>query len=261
MADKTYDDARVRAALARIDPDELDAAIQGQRGFCVSMLRSRGMLNGSNFEDVLSDVLGEISIALIHSLPRFEDRGEVSLAQWATGVARNVLAQRVRSTARRGDRELELEDSLVGHMVASQGEDESEDAYFLELICMARDRIIARPGGISTWQRLVRMATQPERGREAREQVREELAEVSGLPPSVFGVEATPPAPEPSVEAVGPAVIEAAVRDGVYVVDCSVHGVMTVRDGSDPVTAMLAARAHRDEHDQETKKPDNGERS
>ncbi|GAB2547956.1 hypothetical protein GCM10027268_22260 [Brachybacterium huguangmaarense] len=184
------------ASTARPGDEEIARAVLDQRAMVIAVLRSRGVLVGWSRSDpaehpAIADAMGEIAEEVMRTIPRFLAQGEVSLVRWATGVAKNVLARQVRDSARRAAREEPLEDSLVGTfavIAADEPGSGADDAFFLDLISAARDRIAASgPTGIAQWNRLVRLAVQPRRGRAARERLRAEMAEISGLPPVVFG--------------------------------------------------------------------------
>lgn len=179
-------DSEIRASIQRHAEEEIAEAIFDQ----LPMIRKGLAASGETSPDAVDEVLSDVSEQVLRKMPDYERHGQVPLPAWVAGFTRNVLAERKRMRARRAAREVELEDgSLMGRFVSLHEVTDSDDAFFLELIAEARERIVSAPGGAKRWQRLVDMAGKPQRGRSAREEVREELAEISGLPPETFGTE------------------------------------------------------------------------
>lgn len=198
--------------------------------------------------NAVAEVMSDLADQVLRKLPQFAEVGRVPLGAWVNGFARNILRERARQLARKKDRLVEYEDGspLIHAFVDAPAPVTSDDEFFLDLIDTARDRITSQPGGMKKWDALVEMAGKRERGRAAREQAREELAELSGLPVEMFGTEEepeadSPPPPLPEQVAVAPALVE-----GGYVVSCSVCGPMGEPMGIGEV--MREVRVHRGSH-------------
>lgn len=209
-------------ANPRPSDEAIVEAIEDQR----VMVRARLLEQRRHSEDAENDLMGEVALHLMKSLPKFQARGSVSLRAWANGVAQNVLAENWRQWARSAAKHVSLEEQiaedidrgLTADLVAVEESDEAE--FFLAMLRTVRERIIARQGGTQEWRHLLRTAHQPARGRRAREQLREELAQVSGLPTAVFGIEEEGAVVQEEM----PASVAPDFRGGVFVVVCTVHG-------------------------------------
>lgn len=237
--------AEVRDLSGRPSDEEIVQALEEQRPMCVAGLRAQGRLT----DHALDDVMGDVALGLMKSLPRFIEKGEVSLAAWANGVAKRALGEAARRGGRERFHEVSLEvtvegrsETLMAEFVSVEGE--SADEFYLRLLGIVKDRIISRPGGVAAWRRMERAALQPVRGRRAREELREELAAVSGLPASVFGSESMSdvPARPPEIAEVGPE-----LQGKGFMVRCSQCGLVgaplaTITD------TMAAVREHRESH-------------
>lgn len=235
-----YTDEEIRAAIAATGEDVVSEAITSQEPM---VMKAVGDPN------VVAEVMSDLADQVLRKLPQFAEVGQVPLGAWVNGFARNILREHARSFARQRERVMEYEDGspLIHAFVDAPAPVTGDDEFFLELIETARDRITAQPGGMKRWETLVEMAGKPQRGRSAREQAREELAELSGLPVEMFGVEAEQ---EPEDEVLEPLPEQVAVAPelvaGGYVVGCSVCGA--VGSALELSEIMNAVRAHRDAH-------------
>lgn len=238
-----YSDEQISAAIARREPEEISNALFEQLPMIRKALGVRGLDSHPAVDEVMSDLTQQV----LAKLPRFEEVGTVPLGAWVHGFLTNILRERRRQTARRGAREVEFEDSsLISKFVGSQGSVTDDDQFFLELIETARDRVVAQPGGVETWNRMVSMVGKPERGRAAREEAREKLAEVSGLPVEMFGVEQEPEEVPPLPERVA---VAPEMGESGFVVSCTVCG--TVGAPRTIGEVMEDVRTHRAMHDRE----------
>lgn len=235
-----YTDEEIRQAIAETGHEVVSEAITSQEPMVIKQVGD---------PNAVAEVMSDLAFQVFRKLPQYAEVGRVPLGAWVNGFARNILRERARQFARQRQRVVEYEDGspLIHAFVDAPSPVTGDDEFFLELIETARDRITAQPGGMKRWEALVEMAGKPARGRSAREQAREELAELSGLPVEMFGVEEEPapdaedPDPLPEQVAVAPELV-----DGGYVVGCSACGAM----GS-PLTlseVMEAVRVHRDGH-------------
>lgn len=235
-----YTDEEIQAAIAATGEDVVSEAITSQEPM---VMKSVGDPN------VVAEVMSDLAEQVLRKLPQFAEVGQVPLGAWVNGFARNILREQARSFARKRERVVEYEDGspLIHAFVDAPAPVTGDDEFFLELIETARDRITAQPGGMKRWDALVEMAGKPQRGRSAREQAREELAELSGLPVEMFGTEVEQEAvaemPEPLPEQV--AVAPELVTSG-YIVGCSVCGA--VGSALSLGEIMDAVRSHRDAH-------------
>lgn len=239
MREPPFTDDEIRAAIAATGHDAIAEAIKSQEPMVAKRV---GDLNA------VHEVMSDLAEQVLRKLPQFEVVGRVSLAAWVNGFARNILNERARQQARARDRQREFEDgSLIHAVVVSQEPVTDDDEFFLGLIDTIRDHITAQPGGAQRWEQLVTMAAKPERGRAAREETRERLAELSGMPVEMFGTEPhdddPEPVPLPEQVAVAP---ELTVDGDGYQVACTVCGTLGA-----PVAlgaAMVAVREHRVAH-------------
>lgn len=235
-----YTDEEIRQAIAATGDDVVSEAITSQRPM---VMKAVGDPN------VVAEVMSDLADQVLRKLPQYAEVGQVPLGAWVNGFARNILREQARKFARQRERIMEYEDGspLIHAFVDAPAPVTGDDEFFLELIETARDRITAQPGGVKRWEALVEMAGKPQRGRSAREQAREELAELSGLPVEMFGAEVEQalevdvPEPLPEQVAVAPELVE-----GGYVIGCSVCGA--VGSALSLGEIMKAVRAHRDAH-------------
>ncbi|GAB4097659.1 hypothetical protein GCM10028787_31340 [Brachybacterium horti] len=234
-----YTDEEIREAIETTGHDVVSAAITSQEPMVVKAVGD---------PNAVAEVMSDLADQVLRKLPQFAEVGRVPLGAWVNGFARNILLERARQFARNRDRFVEYEDGspLIHAFVDAPSPVTSDDEFFLDLIDTARDRITSQVGGMKKWETLVEMAGKRERGRAAREQAREELAELSGLPVEMFGVEPEPempplPPPLPEQVAVAPELVM-----GGYLVSCSVCGQIGEPIGIGKV--MDEVRAHRVMH-------------
>lgn len=263
--------------------DDISEAIEGCKPFVVRTLRNHGALAGwarpegmvvAMDHPAVGDAMGEIAVHVMKSLPTFMLKSRVSLTAWAMGVAKNILNDAYRTRSRRGAKEEPFEDALVRgslaeqqesfetsvldrmtprdslleELITAEAEGTTTDEHRLALIAAARDRITdpARdPDGVAKWNRIVRMAGMPVRGRAAREQLREEMSTITGQPPRVYGS-------EPEAEPLAPAVVAARPgKDAKFIAHCSRCGDLSTDLPTNEVLAIL--REHQLEHSKETR--------
>lgn len=238
MREAPYTDDEIRAAIEATGHDVVSEAITGQE---------RMVAKAVGDPHAVSEVMSDLADQVLRKLPQFEEVGRVSLGAWVNGFARNILRERARQFARQRQRMLEYEEGspLVHAFVTSPEPATSDDAFFLELIDTARDRITSQPGGVRKWEQLVEMAGKPERGRSAREQAREELAELSGLPVEMFGAE-EPTEPMEVPELPEQVSVAPELGNGGYLVNCSVCGALGTPMSIGKV--MNEVRNHRGAH-------------
>lgn len=236
-------DQAISHTLTQIDHTELTEAIYTQKPMVLNTLRERGAL------DDVDEVMSDIADQMMRSLPRYEKNGTVPLAQWATGVAKNVLAEHQRRTGRAKARYVPYEEAFA-HAVTTFDPIEDTPDFLTQLVLQVRDAITSHNGGIQEWQRLVTMATKPERGRAARETIREHMARISGLPVTVFGTEEPEPEPldhETPVPPVPAITVTTLMLAGTYRIQCTACGLLPDAHVN-ILDAASAAQTHESSH-------------
>lgn len=219
---------RVAQSVARFPKEAITEAIDAQRPMVLSTLKSRGAT--ADFDDVM----GDISEHVLNSLPNYEAKGNVPLVRWATGVAKSRLNEHYRQSGKRRAREVSYTEEFAREVITMDTLDDEGD-FLKFLLQQVRERVLATPGGIKQWQRLTHMAPQEQRGAAARSELRELLADESGLPVTYFGSE---PTEDTAPETV---VAHPISRDDGYHVHCTLCGT-----GADVYEGLLeAARAAR----------------
>lgn len=229
-------DHAIAAAIQATDTDQLTNAIEAQKPMVLNTLRLRGALG--DVDEVMSDIADQV----MRSLPRFHKNGNVGLTQWATGVAKNVLKEHQRQYGRAHAMNVPFEEAFAHSVVTMDPLHEDED-ILPKLLAAVRDHVTSQPGGVEEWHRLVTMATKPERGRAARDTIREHMATLSGLPASLFGNEQDL-TPEPATAApVAPVDTKPIMLNGHYRIHCTACGLLP--ETHDTITtAITAARTH-----------------
>lgn len=269
----------------RPSDEDIHLAILEQEGMCRNALSRRGAFSATAFDDLM----GEVTEAVVASIPRWQDHGYTSFKAWATGVADKTIKRRAKAMAQRNQREV-LKDPLEGAVASPNeasifedlagvgelmdaalvGEESAwglvadvvaappappgeDDDFYVQMLRKAKARIASQPGGAGKWARLQAAIEQPVRGRSAREQLRREMAAVSGYAVEFFGALTEDqtaddePAEEPS-EGSSRVVVElVAVAGDAFRAECSVCGHVDGLEGSVAVV-MDVVRRHRAWH-------------
>ncbi|GAA2238794.1 hypothetical protein GCM10010401_08850 [Rarobacter faecitabidus] len=151
---------------------EFHAGVDDQRTWIKARLAAFGNL------DRLDEVMAAVRADAWESLPRWEERGCPKFAAWCNGVAVRSLAT-WRRHERKHETNIGLDDLPPGSLEATGGPSHDDDRVnAARVIALIRARVMAKPGGVATWDRLSRDALKPEAGIHARQAL---LAELTAL--------------------------------------------------------------------------------